>query len=241
MRRDYVSAAVLWVVLTVVGEILAARADIFPPAAAEEARIVDDAFRLLTLLSVPVFAFVLAVLLYSLARFRVRGEPQQDGPPLHGRGPVPWIWLLVTTALAVYVIFNPGLRGLAELRANPTADLVVRVEGSRWLWRISYPQYGVTTREVVLSVGRRVRFDVTATDVLHSFWIPAFRVKIDAVPGMTTRIFVTPTATGSFEGNFHLRLQCAELCGLGHHLMHSPVRVVEAIEFEEWVAGAKSQ
>lgn len=237
MRRHLAATAILWAALTAVGFWAAVRADVLPSAAAREAVIIDDAFRLLMLLGVPVFTFVLAVLLYSLARFRVRGEPQQDGPPLFGRGAVPWIWLLVTSALAVYVIFNPGLRGLAELRAHPTADLVVRVEGSRWLWKFSYPQHGVTAREVVLPVNRRVRFDVTATDVLHSFWIPAFRVKIDAVPGMVTHVLVTPTATGSFEDNFHLRLQCAELCGLGHHLMRSPVRVVEPAEFDAWVAG----
>lgn len=235
------NAAVLWLVLTAVGEAVALRANIYPPAAAEEARVVDAAFRLLLLLAVPVFTFVLAALLYSVARFRIRGEPRVDGPPLHGRGAVPWVWLAVTAALAVYVIFNPGLRGLAELRANPTADLVVRVEGARWLWKISYPQYGLTAREVVLPVGRRVRFDVTAADVLHSFWIPAFRMKVDAVPGMTTRVFITPTAVGSFEDNFHFRLQCAELCGLGHNLMRSPVRVVAPEEFEAWVAEVKAR
>ncbi|MCL6650066.1 MAG: hypothetical protein K6U89_17260 [Chloroflexi bacterium] len=125
----------------------------------------------------------------------------------------------------------------AQLARTPE---VVRVEGARWLWKISYPQYGVTSRELVLPVGRRVRFDVTATDVLHSFWIPAFRMKIDAVPGMTTRVFITPTATGSFEDNFHFRLQCAELCGLGHNLMRSPVRVVDPAEFEAWVARVKA-
>lgn len=240
MKRHLAAVGIFWAALTAGGLWAAVRADFLPPAAAREAAIIDDAFRLLMLLAVPVFAFVLAVLLYSLARFRVRGEPQQDGPPLHGRGPVPWIWLLVTTTLAVYVIFNPGLRGLAELRAHPAADLLVRVEGSRWLWKISYPQYGITAREVVLPVHRRVRFDVTATDVLHSFWIPAFRVKVDAVPGMVTKILVTPTATGAFEDNFHLRLQCAELCGLGHYLMRAPARVVEAAEFDEWVAGQKA-
>jgi len=240
MRRHYLITAGLWAGLTVLGEGLALRAGVFPLAAAEEARIIDSAFRFLMILSVPVFTFVLAVLAYSLVSFRGRGEPPEDGPPWHGRGAVPWVWLLATTALAVYVIFNPGLKGLAELRANPTADLVVRLEGSRWLWKIAYPQYGVSAREVVLPVGRRVRFDVTATDVLHAFWIPAFRVKIDAVPGLVTRVFVTPTAVGSFEDDDTLRLQCAELCGLGHNLMRSPVRVVEAAEFDEWVAGLKA-
>ncbi len=201
----------------------------------------DSAFRFLMILAVPVFTFVLAALIYSLLRFRSRGAPQEDGPPIHGRPAVVWIWLAATTALAIYVIFNPGLKGLAELRAHHGADLVVRIEGSRWFWKISYPQLAVSSKEVVLPVGKRVKFEVTATDVIHSFWIPAFRMKIDAVPGLVTTVHATPTVIGSFTDNFNLRLQCAELCGLGHDLMHTPVVVMEQAQFDAWVARTKSR
>ncbi len=241
IQSHVVKAAVLWVVLTIVGEILAVRADIYPLAAAREAGIIDSAFRLLMILGVPVFTFVLAVLIYSLARFRGRGEPPEDGPPVRGRPAVVWLWLAVTTALAVYVIFNPGLKGLAELRGDRHAELVVRVEGARWFWKFSYPQYGISSRELVLPVNRRVRFEVTSIDVVHSFWVPAFRVKIDAVPGMVTTVYLTPSKTGTVKDNFNLRLQCAELCGLGHSLMAAPVNVQEQAKFDAWVAGAKSR
>ncbi len=240
MTRHAGWVVLLWVVLTALGLVGAARVDLLPVAAAREARIIDDAFRFLMLLAVPVFTFVLAVLLYAVAAFRARREPPEDGPPLWGRSAVPWVWLAVTSALAVYVIVNPGLRGLAELRSDRHADLVVRVEGSRWVWRFVYPESGVTSRELVLPVGRRVRFDVTGVDVVHSFWVPAFRVKVDAVPGMTTSVYVTPTRTGDQAGDVNFRVQCAELCGLGHHLMAAPVRVVDPGAFEAWVAGGRS-
>jgi plastocyanin len=90
-------------------------------------------------------------------------------------------------------------------------------------------------REVVLPVDRTVRFDITSRDVLHSFWIPAFLLKIDAVPGLTTTISLKPTETGTFQEDPTLRLQCSQLCGLSHSRMRMPVRVVTQAEFDEWV------
>ena len=80
-----------------------------------------------------------------------------------------------------------------------------------------------------------MRFDVTATDVIHSFWVPAFRMKVDAVPGRVTNLDVTPTRAGTFDEHSGFRLQCAELCGLGHGLMVTPVRVVGLDQFQTWV------
>lgn len=200
---------------------------------------VDDAFRVLMIMSVPVFTFVLAALLYAIPRFRKGGEPAGDGPAIHTHGPTVATWFLATTALTLLVIVFPGTTGLLELRhhAAREPDLVVKVEGTRFFWKMTYPQQGVlSVTELVLPVGKRVRFEVTATDVVHSFWIPAFRTKIDAVPGLVTTTHVTPDKTGSFQEDSFFRLQCAELCGVAHSLMQTPVRVVEQSEFESWVA-----
>jgi cytochrome c oxidase subunit 2 len=234
--------AVLGITLAVVGEVLVLTSNLFPPAAAQEAHVVDDAFRTLLVLAVPVFALVVAALAYSILRFRRRGDPTQDGPPIRSHGPFIAIWLLVTSALTAVMIVYPGVTGLLELRAHADAfdeaeGLVVRAEGSRWFWQVAYPQHGVTTRdELVLPVGRQVRFEVSATDVIHAFWIPAFRIKIDAVPGLVTTTHATPDRVGSLADESGLRLQCAELCGLNHALMQLPVRVVAPEEFEAWVA-----
>ncbi len=89
-----------------------------------------------------------------------------------------------------------------------------------------------------MPVDERIKFLVTTpdNDVLHSFWIPAFRMKIDSVPGRVTEVFITPTETGSFDDNVNLRIQCAELCGPGHATMAMEVRVLEKAEFDEWLA-----
>ncbi|MEK7787084.1 MAG: cytochrome c oxidase subunit II, partial [Chloroflexota bacterium] len=138
------------------------------------------------------------------------------------------------------VIIHPGLTGLAKFQGNRgNPDVVVQVTGVQFAWQVDYPAYGITNAaEIVLPVDKRVKFEVTAkdTDVMHSFWIPAFRNKIDAVPGLTTVMYITPNKTGSFAEDFNLRLQCAELCGTGHAAMSMPVRVVSQADFEAWVA-----
>ena len=239
VRRDVLMAGLLWLALTLVVEGLVATWDFQPLIAAEEGRVVDGAFRILFLLAIPVLTFVLAALIYSVLRFRRRGGQSEDGPPIRSSGRVLGAWFLATSALTILVIVFPGTTGLLELRghAREEADLVVQVEGIRWAWKMTYPQQGVTSySELVLPVGQRVRFEVTSVDVIHAFWVPAFRMKVDAVPGRVTTIHATPNRPGSFHGDSGFRLQCAELCGIGHPVMMVPVRVVEPAEFEAWVA-----
>ncbi|HEU0021511.1 MAG TPA: cytochrome c oxidase subunit II [Dehalococcoidia bacterium] len=239
MKRDFLAVALLWAVLTLAAELIILSWDVLPLAASKEALVVDHAYRVLTALAAPVFAFVVSTLLYSALRFRRMGTSEEDGPPIFFNRSVVATWLAVTTALTLLVIIYPGTTGLLELRRHAKADtdLVVQVEGSRWAWKTTYPQQGVVTYgEIVLPVGQTVRFDVTATDVLHSFWVPAFRVKVDAVPGRVTTVYATPNRTGSMADDSGFRLQCAELCGFGHYLMRAPVRVVEPAEFEAWLA-----
>lgn len=237
MKRDFVYAAVLWVVLTVVGEYAALNFNYFPAAIAEEARIIDDAFLLLMALAVPVFTFVVVALLYAVWRFRAE-DGAGDGPPVFTHKPLTWSWFVITSGLAVLVIFNPGIKGLRELTANQQHDLVVEVTASQWQWDFVYPEYGTSVAgatELVLPVDRRVKFEVTSTDVIHSFWIPAFRMKIDAVPGQINEMYVTPTETGTPDRDAAIRVQCAELCGTGHPRMRTGLRVVSADEFDAWI------
>lgn len=241
MGKQFLVVVILWIALTVVGEILVIASAPFPlpSVAAIEGQIVDDAFRILMMLAVPVFAFVVAMLTYSVLRFRRRGEPSQDGPAIHSRGPFVAAWMAITTALTIVMIIYPGITGMKALgaQADKDVDLVVQVEGSRWSWKITYPEHRVVSRtEMVLPVGKHILFEVSATDVLHSFWIPAFRMKIDAVPGMVTQVNATPDKVGAFSTDPRLRLQCAEACGLLHNKMIMPVRVLEQKEFDAWLA-----
>lgn len=246
MRRDLALVAVIWGVVTALCWVFAAAMNPFPTVGAHEAEFSDHAFRVMTYMGAPVFGLVVAVLVYSVLRFRVHGDPIADGPSIRGTGAVPRIWLVVTSLFAVVVMIYPGLTGLAELRSDKSADLVVTMTGQRWSWVAAYPDSGVTlpgSEELVLPLGKRVRFDVTARegDVLHSFWIPAFRMKIDAVPGQIDQVYITPTELGNGEDDVAYRVQCAELCGLLHARMSMKVRVVQPAEFDQWLAQRQQQ
>ena len=234
--RHLIGAGLLWVVLTAIGEVILFAWEFLPEQYAREARVVDDAFILLAVLGIPVFTFVVAVLVYSALRFRTTDDTLADGPPIKGSNKVVGVWLAITSALALAVLINPGLVGLAELRADAEADLVIKVDSQRWQWKLTYPNGAVVSEELVLPVNTRVRFDITSADILHSFWVPAFRAKIDAVPGRITQLYITPTKTGTFEEDPTLRLQCAELCGLGHSRMAIPVRVLSEADFDAWLS-----
>ncbi len=241
MRRDLIVVGGLWAGLTGVLVLVVSWVDIFPFVGAREARVADDAFRLLMRMAAPAFSFVLAALVYSLLRYRGRGDPPSDAPYVREHPAVARVWFVLTAALAAAVMYQPGLVGIADMHGERRADLEVHVQAVRWGWTFLYPPYGVKSPHLVLPTGRRVRFVVTSSDVIHSFWIPAFRTKVDAVPGLETVLFVTPTVTGSGSDNAQLWVRCAELCGLGHDVMASLVRVVEPAEFDTWLATQKPQ
>ncbi len=236
--RWVVMTGLLWVVATVLGELAVAAIEWHPFGASREARITDDAFDLLMVLSVPVISFVLVMGGVALVRGR-GGVIDEDGPPVRSHRLFIGGWVVLTSALAVLVIITPGFSGLDELRAEPVPDLVIDVHAERWNWVYTYPESGRETQgELVLPVDQRIMFRISSTDVIHSFWIPAFRIKQDAVPGQITTTMVTPEALGEFDNADELRVQCAELCGVGHARMWTGVRVVTEAEFEEWLAGA---
>lgn len=238
MKRDVFAVGLFWLALTALGEIFAALVDFYPQARSDKGQDIEQAFRVLVYFAVPVLALVVAVLVYTVIRQRTVGPPAEDGPPLRGRGAVPWAWFAVTAGLTLTIMIYPGLVSLPDIMGHEEkpGDLVVDVVGIQWAWLLEYPQYDVTTsRELVLPVDRTVHFNITSRDVLHSFWIPGFLMKIDAVPGRTTMMSLTPTETGDFQADPLLRVQCAELCGLAHARMRIPVRVVTKGEFDAWL------
>lgn len=241
MRRHVTLVAALWVVLTAIFLGLA-QIELLPATASDKGADIQHAFRFLLLMAVPVFTFVVAVLTYSVVVFRKRGAPPADGSQggarLVGRGAFPVLWFTVTSLLTLVIMVYPGLIELPKLAAvaqNP--DVKVNVEAFQWNWRLTYPDLGVTTSEaLVLPVDKSVRFDITSIDVVHSFWVPAFSMKLDAVPGLTTQMSLRTTAQGSYEDDQLFRLQCSQLCGGSHALMRLPVRIVDEATFAAWVA-----
>lgn len=235
-NRDLWIAGGLWLVLSIVG-VLIATIDFYPEARSDKGEEIERAFRILFMLAMPVFMLVVTAVGLALFRYRTKGEPVEDGPPLTGEGGIPKAWFAITSGLCVLVMIFPGLTSLKEITRNDdNPDLVVQVDAVQWAFVMKYPEYGITSlKELVLPVDKTVQFQIKSLDVVHSVFIPAFLMKIDAVPNQTTMMTLKPTKTGTYEEDQTLRVQCAELCGLDHAQMMMPVRVVTAEEFQAWV------
>lgn len=235
-RASIVQLVVLGAIASAIGVALALVIDWFPVAASRQAGDIDTLWDVLLIASVPVFVLVQAIVLYSVWRFRMRpGQEQQDGPPTHGNTRLEVIWTVIPAILILglcayaYVV----LEDIEEAQAN---EMRIDVVGQQFAWTFEYPQQGgepVRSNQLYLAEGRPVQFHVKSRDVIHDFWVPAFRMKIDAVPGITTRYRVTPTKKGTFP------VVCAELCGLGHAFMRQRARVVSAGEFDAWLEKRK--
>jgi cytochrome c oxidase subunit 2 len=226
-RRHLLTAGAVWVALSVLGVLLVAGMQIMPLIASREAEVEDRAFVLLTAASVPVLMFVVVGLVYAALRFRATDEA--DGPPLHGHTGFQAVWIGISLAL-VLGLFVYGALGLVEIRGAQTADFEVSVSAEQWNWHYEYPATGVGSDELHIPVDRRVHLTITSIDVIHSFWVPAFGIKQDAVPGRPTQVYLTATDRGTYSG------MCAELCGLGHTAMTTTVVVSDQAALDAWLS-----
>lgn len=244
LNRDSASRAatitgIIWAVLTVVGVIAVLSVDFYSTVASDRGDEISHAFTFLTALAVPVAALVIAILVYSVLRRATGNEiPSEDGEYYEGRGPFPKVWFGASALLTVAIIIYPGLVTLPDvIHKHKDPDLVVDVQALQWTWLVAYPDEDIENQvELVLPVDRKVTFNITSRDVVHSFWVPAFLMKIDAIPGHTTTISLIATEEGDYTDRPVFRVQCAELCGVSHAGMRIPVRVVSQEEFDDWVA-----
>src|SRR5215212_1839931 len=218
----------LGIVASLIGIAIVLAIDWFPTSAAGSADEIDTVYDVLLICSVPVFVLVMTVAIYSVWRFRAKPGDMRDGAPIHGNTRLEVVWVtipfLMVTALAIY-----GWVTLDDLEAKQPNELIVNVTGRQFTWSFEYPDQKVEANELVLPKDRPVEFRIHTKDVLHSFWVPEFRLKSDAVPGLTTKIRLTPDRIGRYQ------VVCAELCGIGHSTMRQNVRVVQTSAFNSWV------
>lgn len=221
-----------------------------PEQSSKEAERIDFVFWFVTAICIGIFAIVAAISIYSLVKFRARPDDDTDGPPIHGHTGIEIAWTAIPLVLVIAMIVVSSV-ALAQNDRVPDDALRVEVYGQQFAWTFLYPPESKDPGEdnlacvdrdaglivegckaspnLQLPVGRSTRLYLSARDVIHSFWVPEFRQKQDAVPGITTEITVTPTERGSF------RLICTELCGLGHALMRTRAIVTSPSEFERWL------
>lgn len=193
---------------------------------------IDDLLNVMIVLSSFVFSLVMVMLFYALYAFRAKPGDESDGEPIHGNTRLEVAWTVIPT---IIVLFGAGyswsvLHDIEEPAKNP---LTVDVFSQQFAWSFGYPgkENAYSEGELHVPVNRQVHFKMHALDVIHSFWVPEWRIKKDNVPGITTTAIVTPDKVGTYQ------LICTELCGFGHAAMRAEVVVEPPAKFREWVAG----
>jgi cytochrome c oxidase subunit II len=223
---------VLAVLASAVGIAIVLIMDWFPAEASSAAGPIDTLYDVLLICSVPIFVLVMSVAIYSVIKFRARPGDMGDGAPIHGNTRLEVFWVtipfLIVSGLAIY-----GWIVLDDIEAKQPDEMVVKVVGQQFTWHFQYPEDKASSTELVLPKGRPIHFEISTKDVIHSFWVPEFRLKSDAVPGLTTDVRTTPTRIGRYQ------VVCTELCGLGHSTMRNPVRVIDQSEWNSWVQRAR--
>jgi cytochrome c oxidase subunit 2 len=230
-ERTIFITIILALVLIAVGYLVATSVDLswlLPAQASERSVMVDQLFRFMMGIATVVFLIVEGALVYAVLRFRQKPGDESDAAPIHGSNTLEIIWTLIP-AVVVAVIGVYSYRVLRDVERVPADPLVVRVIGQQFSWRFEYPESDVTSTVLHLPVDHPVQFQIESRDVIHSFWVPEFRVKRDATPGQIDELVLTPSQIGRYP------IRCAELCGPGHAAMVSEVIVEAEEDFEAWI------
>jgi cytochrome c oxidase subunit 2 len=238
--RTLARTIVAAVLATAIGIFLGFEIHWFPVQGSSQARQVDTLYHVLIIATVPIFVLVVTVVLYSSWRFRMRaGEELKDGPPIHGNTRLEILWTVAPTVLILGMV-SYSFVVLHDIEKKPAGkEMQVNVTGQQFAWSYEYPSSAtggapVQTDQLYLPKGESVRFNLISKDVIHAFWVPAFRIQEDVVPGVTTHYRITPTRLGTYD------VVCNELCGLGHAVMRSTVHVLTPAAFQTWLKSKQS-
>jgi cytochrome c oxidase subunit 2 len=234
-RRSITAAVVAALIAIALGIVLSYLIHWFPSEATTQARETDTLYHVLAIASIPIFVLVVGVVLYSVWQFRMKpGEELKDGPPIHGNTRLEVLWTAFPAALLLALV-SYSFVVLHDNEKKPVHEIQIGVTAQQFAWTYQYPPSltggaPVSSYQLYVPKGESVYFNMRSKDVIHAFWIPAFRVQEDVVPGITTHYRVTPTKLGSYT------VVCNLLCGLGHSLMRSRVHVVTQAQFRAWLS-----
>jgi cytochrome c oxidase subunit 2 len=231
-NRPVLQMVVIAVIASAIGIPIALIIPWFPTKGSIQAGNIKTLYDVLLIASVPIFVLVMTVILYSVWKFHMRpGEELKDGPPIHGNTRLEVVW----TTLPAVLIISLCTYAYIVLRSNEKSkkgEMTINITARQFAFEFSYPEANgktVVSPELYLANNQPVVFKLRSLDVIHSFFVPNFSEKIDAVPGITTSFRVTPTRLGTYPG------ECTELCGAGHSLMRATVRVVTPTAFQAWL------
>jgi len=202
---------------------------LLPERASSIAGEVDALFFTLVAITLLFSVGIAIALLYFAVRYRRRSEDDRPGE-IHGSLALELVWSIIPLAIVV-VIFAWGARLFFHINRPPDDAMTVSVVGKRWMWKLQHPTGQREINELHVPAGRAVRLVLTSEDTIHSFFVPAFRIKKDAVPGRYTVAWFRATRPGTYH------LFCAEYCGTEHSKMIGWVVVMEPEQYAVWLAG----
>jgi len=233
-RRTATEMVAVGLIASILGITLGLVIDWFPAQGSKQAGPIDTFWDVLIICSVPVFVLVTTVVLFAARNFRMRpGEENLDGPPIHGNTRLEVVWTaipaIMLVALCTYAYLV--LHDIEKAPAAANTERQITVQGQQFTWTFDYVENGkkFSSAQLYVPKDESVKFNVKTKDVLHDLWVPAWRMKIDAVPGITTNYRVTPIKLGDYP------VVCAELCGLGHAFMRQTAHVLPKAAFDAWV------
>nr|NIS74755.1 cytochrome c oxidase subunit II [Deltaproteobacteria bacterium] len=186
---------------------------------------VDNVFIFITAISLILLVLVTVTMIYFV--FRYSRDKNPDPQDIEGNFLLEVAWTLIPTIL-VLAMFYYGYAGFKYMRTVPKNAMIIKVTARQWSWLFEY-ESGKKSSELTVPLGKPVKLVMTSKDVLHSLFIPAFRVKEDTVPGQETYLWFAADAEGSFD------LFCAEYCGVAHSSMMSKVNVIPPEKFSRWL------
>jgi cytochrome c oxidase subunit 2 len=207
-----------------------------PDQASREAGRIDFVIWFTIWICIGLFAVVAAAMVYSIVRFKVAPDDLEDGPSIHGHTGLEITWTAIPLVLVVAIAIVSGLV-LAKNDAEAATTLKINVQAQQYAWSFSYPTANNATSPVLyLPVNNPggVELDMRSLDVIHAFFVPEFRENMDIVPGLVTKLHITPDRIGTYT------LQCNELCGAGHTVMNTEVIVESQADFNKWIAQQKA-
>ena len=231
--RHFVIVGILIIVVSVLTFFGVYAADLMPVAASTQAGYIDWMWNIELIAMSVLFAVIVVPMFYSFVVFRRKEGDTTDAEHVEGNTTLEIVWSIVPLFLVVIFAYLGAVNLADTLRADPGA-MVVKVTGLQWSWSFEYPPVNgvaAVSTELHLPVDKQVLLQMTSNDVIHSFWVPEFRVKQDVVPGRITELRITPTQNGNYM------VRCAELCGTAHYDMEKPVVVSSQEEFDAWLAG----
>lgn len=186
----------------------------------------DNIFIFIVAISLFFLLLVTGFMLYFVFRYRAKKHPRSEN--ITGSTTLEILWTAIPLVLVLMMFFY-GWEGFKEMRNVPADAMVIKVTGRMWFWSFDYDNGKKSDTLLVLPVNKNVKFDLNSVDVNHSFYIPAFRIKEDVIPGRTNYMWINTTNEGIYD------ILCAEYCGMYHSYMLGKLKIVSQQEFDEWV------